>query len=277
MSGITVGTALAISAGVGAAGSIASGVIGSKAAGNAAKTQAQASVYAADLQKQASDESLQFQKDQFATQQKNIAPWLQAGTGAINTLSGLMNSGYFKDWTGQFQAPTAATEQNDPGYQFRLAEGQKAIERSAASRGLLGSGGTAKALQQYGQDYASNEYGNVYNRALQQYQQKFNEFQTNQANTYNRYAGLAGVGQQAATTLGQLGQSAAGNVTNILNTSAQNIGNAYQNAAAARASGYVGSANAWSGALNGLGNNFSQYVLLSQLMKQQPYGGGYSI
>jgi hypothetical protein len=57
----------------------------------------------------------------------------------------------------QFQAPTAATEQNDPGFQFRLQQGQQALERSAAAKGGLLTGGTAQAEQQFGQDYASNE------------------------------------------------------------------------------------------------------------------------
>ena len=55
--------------------------------------------------------------------------------------------------------------QTSPGYQFRLAEGLKGIERGAAAKGTLLTGGTLKALTRYGQDYASNEYQNRYNRS----------------------------------------------------------------------------------------------------------------
>jgi hypothetical protein len=240
----------------------------SGAAKKAGDTQAQASMYAADLQKKAADEALAFQKQTYADQQRNIAPWLNAGTGAINTLASLMSPGgqLTQGWNETFRAPTASDLYNDPSYQFRLAEGQKALERSAASRGGLLSGGTAKALNQYTQDYASNEYNNKYNRAMGEYQQKYNEFNNNQANIYNRYAGLAGVGQTAATNLNSSASQTANNAGNILMTSANNIGNAYQNAAAARASGYVGSSNAWSSALGNLASLPTNYLLMNKYL-----------
>lgn len=161
-------------------------------------------------------------------------------------------------WNEQFQAPTDVTEQNDPGYQFRLQQGQKALENSAAARGGLLSGGTGKALQQFGQDYASNEYGNVYNRALGQFQQRYNIFQNNQANLFNRLSALAGGGQVAASNLasGQL-QSA-----NQIGNTYANMGQDLMNYGAARGSGYAATGNAIGGALN----NVSQYAMLSQLL-----------
>jgi len=66
-----------------------------------------------------------------------------------------------------------------PPCQFRLAEGQKAIERSAAARGILNSGSTRKALERYGQGMASQEYRNAYNRALNEYQQRYNIYRNN--------------------------------------------------------------------------------------------------
>lgn len=258
---MSAATAIAIG-GIGA--SIAGGAIASHGANKAADTQAQAAQSAAQLQKQSADDALAFQKQQYSDTQKNQAPFLQAGQGAIGQLSDLMKPG--GDLTKQFQAPTDVTQQNDPGYQFRLAEGQKALERSAAARGGLLSGGTAKAAQRYGQDYASNEYGNVYNRA-------FNEFQTNQANQYNRLAGIAGTGQTAANTLGTLGQSSANQVGNILQYSGQQQGNAAENAGAARASGYIGSANAWSGVPGAIANNASSLAGLFYPKKSStPFG-----
>lgn len=148
------------------------------------------------------------------------------------------------------------TEQNDPGYKFRLDQGMQALQRSAAAKGDLLSGGTAKALTQYGQDYASNEYQNTYNR-----------FMNNQATRYNRLASLAGVGQQAAGQIGQLGQSAAGNAGNILMESGQQIGNQFMNAGNARASGYANAANAWGGAISSGTNTLADLLLLQQMGK----------
>jgi hypothetical protein len=164
-----------------------------------------------------------------------------------------------------FVAPTAATQQNDPGYQFRLQQGEQALQNSAAAQGGLLSGNTGQALEQYAQNYASNEYSNVYNRALTEYQQRYNIFQGNQANTFNRLAALAGAGQTATTQLGQLGQQGSANISNInLGTGGQ-VGQSLQNAGAATASGYAGLANSVTG---GIGN-ISQYALLSGLLGQQ--------
>lgn len=192
----------------------------------------------------------------FVSPQTVTNPATQAG-GAFGSL--------MQPWNTPFTAPTNVTEQNDPGFQFRLLQGQQALERSAAARGGLLSGGTAKALTQYGQDYASNEYQNVYNRALGEYQQAYNIFQQNQANQYNRLASLAGVGQTAAGQLAGAGQSAAGQNANILLGSSQNIGQAIQNAGAATASGYAAQGNIWGNALNNLGGNVSDLAMLGAL------------
>ena len=253
-------TTAAIVGGLSAAGSLGGAALAAHGAGK----QADAATQAAELQHEDAQAALDFQKQQYAQEQQNISPWLQAGQGAVSSLSGMLQNGGFPDWTQQFQAPTDVTEQNDPGFQFRLAEGQKALERSAAAKGNLLTGGTAKALDRYAQDYASNEYGNVYNRALQQYQLGYNQFQQNQANRFNRYASLAGLGQTAAGQLNSAGQSAANNVSNILLGSGQQIGSDIQNAAAAQASSY----NAYANALGGGANNLSQLYLMSKLFPQ---------
>ena len=80
-----------------------------------------------------------------------------------------------------FAAPTAADMGQDPGYQFRLTEGQKALERSGAARGVTNTGGNMKGLLDYGQQAASQEYGNVYNRNL-------NTYNTNAANAFQQYS-----------------------------------------------------------------------------------------
>ena len=257
-----------IMAAVGLAGSIGGAAISSSAAGNAASTQANAADYAAQLQKQESDAALAFQKQEWETQQANLAPWLQSGKGALSNLTALLSTpgaGLLTPWSSTFTPPTNVTEANDPGYQFRFSQGEGALENSAAASGSLLSGNTLEAQQKFGQDYASNEYSNVYNRALQQYQQNYGIFENNQTNTFNRLAALAGVGQTAATTLGTEGQQASQNVGNIDLTTGAQQGQQLNNAAAATASGYIGAANAWGGALGGSTNNLSNLLLMQQL------------
>jgi hypothetical protein len=125
----------------------------------------------------------------------------------------------------------------DPGYAFRQSEGMKALERSAAARGNLLSGSTMKGIQRFGQDLASQEYTNAFNR-----------YQVNRSNQLNPLQSLMGAGQSATNVQtgvqGQLGQNQATNL---------------YNAGAARASGYVGSANALGGALNSIGQTAAMY------------------
>jgi hypothetical protein len=145
-------------------------------------------------------------------------PWRQAGERALTKLEGAVDYTPFS-----YNAFTA-----DPGYAFRLAEGQKALERSAAARGGLMSGATGKALTRYGQEMGSQEYTNAFNR-----------YQTERAARLQPLQSLAGVGQSTAQQIGQAGMNMAGNV-----------GEALTSGAAARASGYVGGANALTSGLN---------------------------
>jgi len=90
-----------------------------------------------------------------------------------------------------FTAPTAESIQADPSYQARLAEGQRALEQSAAGRGILRTGGTLSDVLKYGQQFASNEYGNIYDRAAHQYAtdvaNKLNAYQTNYQTALGSY------------------------------------------------------------------------------------------
>jgi hypothetical protein len=235
---------------------LAGGLLGSSAAKDAAQTQANAA-----------NQATQLQRDIFNQQQQNALPWLQSGQGAVLRLSDMLNPGGALDqqWDQQFVAPTGVTEQNDPGFQARLQMGQQALERSAAAKGGVLSGGTLKGINRYAQDYASNEYGNVYNRAKDEYNTAYNQFQQGQSNRFNRLASLAGLGQTAAGQLGQAGQAfgaqAGGNITG---------------AGAALAAGQVGSANAVGGALGNIGNNLLGALTLQQLNRSsyQPLNSG---
>jgi hypothetical protein len=194
---------------------VGSAVIGAGASKSAASTQAAAA-----------DRSAEVQREIFERQVELQQPWLKAGEQALNRLTPLAMD-YQQFGMQQFQA--------DPGYQFRMSEGMKALERGAAARGGLLSGSTLRATQRFGQDLASQEYQNAFNR-----------YQAERTARLQPLQSLAGVGQTTAQQLsGQAGQMGA------------NVGQAMQAGAAARASGYVGQANALTGAL-GTGLNFYQ-------------------
>jgi hypothetical protein len=153
----------------------------------------------------------------------------------------------------------------DPGYAFRLSEGQKALDRSAAARGGMISGGALKAAQRFGQDLGSQEYQNAYNRALTGY----NADVAREATGYNRLAALAGIGQTATGQIGTAGQNMASNVGNYLTSGA-----------AAGAAGTVGAANAMTGGLStylnyNQGNNLVN-ALNARNVSMSPSYGGYS-
>jgi hypothetical protein len=248
--GVSIGTAALIGGGLSAAGGLASGLLGSSAASTASKQQQQSDAAA-----------IAEQQREFNITQANEAPWLTAGAGGLAQLTaGTQPGGALVTPFGEtfaqpapFVAPTLDNS-NDPGYAFRLQQGEQALERGAAASGGAFSGGTLKALAQYGQDYASNEYSNVYNRALTGYntnfqdaltgyQTRFNAYNTNQTNQFNRLASVAGLGQNATNTLAQTGASTATNIGNLLTEGG--------NAAAA---GTLGSASALNAGLGGLGS-----------------------
>jgi hypothetical protein len=130
-----------------------------------------------------------------------------------------------------------------------MSEGLKALDRTAASRGGMLSGAALRGATRYGQDMASQEYTNAFNR-----------YQTNRANQLNPLQSLMGAGQTAA-----------GNVAGAGQNYATNAGQNYMNAGNARASGYVGSANAWS---NAIGNAYNQYNQNQLMDRVFPQGGG---
>lgn len=174
-------------------------------------------------------------------------------------------------WDQTFSSPTTVNEQNDPGYMFRLQQGQTALENSAAARGNLLTGGTAKAETDFAQNDASNEYQNVYNRSLQNYNTNYNTFTNDQTNTFNRLSALSGTGQVSANNLSSAGLATANNIAGINANAGQQIGQNINNAGAANASGYIGGANAINGGITGLSSSLNNLALLQAL---QAGGGG---
>jgi hypothetical protein len=135
--------------------------------------------------------------------------------------------------------------QQDPGYAFRLAEGQKTLDRQAAARGGLISGGALKAATRYGQDMGSQEYQNAFNR-----------YQTNRSNQLAPLGSLLSSGQAAASNTaaaaGNYGTQAGGNITG---------------AGAATAAGQVGSTNAFTNALSSYLNYSSNQNMADAIRK----------
>jgi hypothetical protein len=248
-------------AAIGAGASLLGGLLGSNASNQASQAQQQAAQQAADFAKSQGQASNNYQSGVTSQQNSLLNPFASAGQGATSQLSQLLQPGgqLAQGYQG-FTAPTGVTEQNDPGYQFRLSQGLNALQNSAAARGGLLSSGTAKNINDYAQNSASNEYGNVYNRALGTYQTNQQNFNTNNNNLYGRLSGLAGQGLSAAGSLGGLLQSGANNTSAINSNVSGQVGQDLTNAGAARASGYVGGANAWGSALGGVANSLGGYL-----------------
>lgn len=184
----------------------------------------------AKAQKQAADQSAEVQREIFQKQTELAEPFRQAGITSQNELLRLLGLG------GDTAAPdygmltrgfTPEQMPMDPGYGFRLREGEKALERMQAARGNLLSGGAIKAGQRYGQDLASQEYMNAFNRA--------------QAQLGTRLGALG--------SLYGAGQAATQQVSSQAGQYGENVGNLLMAGGAARASGYAGMANALNQAL----------------------------
>jgi len=172
---------------------------------------------------------------------------------------------------GQFTAPTAQQALQSPGEQAQLQMGEQAFQQSAAAQGNLLTGGSAQALNNYAQNLASTNYQNTYNNAYNTYASNYNQYENQQSNTYNRLAALSGEGQTTANNLATVGQSAANNISQLSSTSGAQQAQQLNNAGAANASGVVGSANAWGGAVSGASSNISNLGLINSL-----YGGSNS-
>ncbi len=252
---MAIATSMAIlgAAAVGAVGSVAAGAMQSKAAGKAADAQVQAAELSAGVQRDAAQQS---RIDSF--------PWALAGAQALYTYMDELGiprpqtpilpdltqgpfgvqasgtSGTTGGATGTTAQPTSAIAmtnklgfQKTPGYEFQVSEGRKGVTNSLSALGMKNSGLALKSLEKYGQGVANQEYG-----------------------TYlNRLASMAGMGQTQT------------NQTNALTSNAASaIGQTYQDAGAARASGYIGSANAWGNAIANTTNQFGN--ALGQLAYQ---------
>jgi len=239
---------------IGAGGALLGGLISSSGARSAGETQAGAARNAADVQAQSAREAQALQKQMFDLQREGQEPFRQAGLAGQNRLMEYLGLGgnagaagygrYGRDFgMSDFQA--------DPGYAFRLSEGQKALDRSAAARGGMISGGALRAATRYGQDMGSQEYQNAYNR-----------YQTNRTNQLQPLGNLIASGQSAASNVG----SAAGQY-------GANAGNLITGAGNAMAGGITGAGNAMAAGQLGVGNTLASALQtgISSYQNQQNF------
>ena len=190
---------------------------GALASGVSARSQRKAAKSAAAAQEQAAQAANETEWKMYQQGREDLEPWRKQGAQSLAQLAGMMRPG--SDMTTRFSAQDF---QADPGYQYRLSEAQKGMERSQAARGVLNSGAALKETMRVNQGMASDEYQNAYNRWAQQ-----------NSDIYNRLAGLANTGQQTSNQLAQLSG-------NYASQYGQNIGQA----ANARASAYAAKAGA---------------------------------
>jgi hypothetical protein len=217
-------------AAIGAGGSILGGLLGGSSAKKAAKIQAAAA-----------REGIAAQKEMFAKQVELQEPFRQAGITSQNQLMTLLGLKGGDEASGEYGSASKAFGMDqfnaDPGYAFRLSEGMKALERSAAARGGLLSGQTLKGINRYGQDMGSQEYQNAFNRYQAERNARLNPLQS-----------LMGAGQTATNQLsGAAGQLGTG------------LAQGYGNMGQAQASGYVGMGQAAMGATQGISNAVQGY------------------
>lgn len=191
-----------------AAATIASSAIAGGAALYGASQQSKAAKKAASAQQNATNQTLQLQREQYNQTRADQEPWRLAGVNALGQLS---------DPNANFQA--------SPDYQFRMNAGLEGVTQNRAVNGLLNSGSALRGLNDYAQNTASNEFGNW----------------------WNRQSGLAGVGQAANTANQQAGSNYANNSSNALMNNANQQGQSayYQANAQAQGAGQLAGAIGW--------------------------------
>ena len=232
---------------------VAGAIIGSAVIGGAASIHA--ANKASKAQVKAAQSAADVQREAFARQEQLQEPFRQAGLTAqqqIMQLLGLGGDATAPGYGSMARSFGMSDFEADPGYAFRQSEGMKALERSAAARGQLLSGGTMKGIQRFGQDLASQEYGNAFNR-----------FQIERAARLNPLQSMMGSGQSATNTL----TGAAGNL-------GQGLAQSEMNAGAARASGYVGAANSLNQALGSATNALIQAPMYNAMANYYNSGIG---
>jgi len=227
---------------IGAGASLIGGAMSSSAASDAADAQRAAAAESAAVQREMADKSIAAQREMFDIGRADLAPYRQGGTAAQNQLLSLLGIGgdaaapgygrYARDF-GMSDFTT------DPGYQFRLEQGMRALNASAAAKGMGMSGANIKGATEYGQNLGSQEYQNAFTR-----------YQTNRAAQldplFKLYSGGQASAAGSASQAGALGQNLGQTYTGL----GQGLGQAAVAGGNAQASGYINQSNAINNALS---------------------------
>ena len=222
--------------------SIVGGFLGAHGATEASNAEQTGAQKAQALEKENQTNAVTAQNTALSNVTAAEQPYQNLGGTSANHLVDLLGKG--------FQAPTLAEAEQTPGFQFNLEQGSRAIAQNAAATGNLMSGNTGVALEKYGQNLAEGTYQQDYQNALDTYNANVNPLLS-----------ATGIGLNSTGQLSNANLTTAGNTANIDLTSGEQQAQQINNAAAARASGYLGRANAWSGAIGGaLGSKAGQWA-----------------
>jgi hypothetical protein len=267
------------------------GYVASKGQQKAADTQAEAARESGAISKDVADRQLALQTRKYEEGVQRDQPFLTAGTNALARMQAgeFTQPAAFNVNDPRYAQPgafsfTAKDYQADPGYAFRLSEGQRALERTAAARGGLISGTALKAASRYSGDLASQEYQNAYTRALTGYNTKVDQSNTAfnrgltgynadvaRADTgYNRLAGMANIGQTTTQALNTAGANYANTASNTLGNYGTAASNAVMGAGQATAAGQMGSANTLASALNTGVSSYLNQSNFNDWLRRQP-------
>lgn len=142
-----------------------------------------------------------------------LSPFAQFGQRNINALQGLID----QPLEATLEAPFDYQQFiNDPGYRFRVQQGEQAINRAAAARGRFFAPSTLQDLTQFGQDLGSQEFGSAFDRFMAQQQGLFGQRLNIRNQLLNTLMGVTGRGQEAAGAIGDVDVNTAQNIANLI-------------------------------------------------------------
>ena len=181
------------------------------------------------IRQDATDQATSMWSDIYGGTAENLQPFMEAGQQALPNLQGLAGQQYGGDALTALGGmnPNVSVDYNailaDPNYQYTNQQAQEAGRRALASQGMLGSRYGVNALGDIGRQVASAESDRMYGRGVDNYNRAYGQqsdlfnFQNQMGNNeYNKYMGLASLGQNAATNLANAGSGYAGAYGDLL-------------------------------------------------------------
>lgn len=231
-------------------GAVVGGLMSSQASKNAASKAASASQYGADVQ-------AGVLREMFQTTRADLAPYRQAGMGALNELESADptgGAGEFMDTLKNF-GQNFQFDPNNPAYQLKLEETNKAINQALASRGMWNSRPGLNLLAENERNVLASEYENQYSREYGKNLDLFNMAMSTGSAKLSKLLNLAGMGQNAAAQTGASAMTTGQGISQAYGQNAANLGNIYMDQGATQA-------KLWSG----LGAMPMNYMMLNKML-----------